>query len=123
MDLLRKLGNNTATGERDLVLGIVDNLNHVLNSKRGFSYFLEDFGISDYNHLSSREDIARAVMREVRENIEAFEPRIKLVDIVEIPDASLFRLSFRINCIVRENSRSLSMIFDPRIERYWVNAE
>lgn len=123
MDLLRKLGNKGETGERDLVLGIVDNLNHVLNSKRGFSYFLEDFGISDYNHLSSREDIARAIIREVRENIELFEPRIKLMDIVELPDNSLFRLSFRINCIVRDTSRSLSMIFDPRLDRYTVNPE
>ena len=124
MDLLRKLGNHAETGERDIVQGIVDNLNHVLNSKRDFSYFLRDFGISDYNHLSSREDISRAIVREVGENIERYEPRVKLVSIVELKESSsLFRLAFRITCIVRGNSRLLSMIVDPRLDRYLVNCE
>jgi type VI secretion system lysozyme-like protein len=123
MDFLRKLGNKS-DGGRDLVHSIVDNLNHVLNSKRQFSYFLPDFGISDYNHLSSREDIAREIMREVRENIEKFESRIKMVSIVELKESpSVFRLSFRIDCIVKGNSRSLSMVFDPRLDRYLVNSE
>jgi predicted component of type VI protein secretion system len=114
MDFLRKLGNKS-DGGRDLVHSIVDNLNHVLNSKRQFSYFLPDFGISDYNHLSSREDIAREIM---------FESRIKMVSIVELKESpSVFRLSFRIDCIVKGNSRSLSMVFDPRLDRYLVNSE
>ncbi len=124
MEFLRKMGGQANGANRDVVYGIVDNLNHVLNSKREFSYFLTDFGISDYNHLSSREDIARAIMREVSENIEKFEPRVKLVGIVEMKESSsLFRLSFRINCIVKGNSRALSMIFDPRLDRYLVNPE
>ncbi|MFZ4699906.1 MAG: type VI secretion system baseplate subunit TssE [Candidatus Methylumidiphilus sp.] len=117
MALLRKMHG----GDDDEIASIVDNLNNILNTKRGWGFFLQDFGISDYNHLSSRDDIAEAIIREVGENIEHFEPRVMLVKIVELKDDALFRLSFRIDCVVRNNARSLKLFMDPLSERYQVN--
>ena len=121
MALLRKLaGVHGKTNDND-ILSIIDNLNNVLNTKRGYGYFLPNYGISDYNHLSSRDDIVKAVIREVSENIECFEPRIELVKVVQIKDDTLLHLSFRIDCIVRESTRSLKLLLDPIQDRYQVS--
>ena len=121
MALLRKLAGRNRKVEDDDIMSIIDNLNNVLNTKRGYGYFLDDFGISDYNHLNSRDDIAKVIIREVSENIERFEPRIVLVKIVDLKNDALFRLSFRIDCVVRNNARSLNLFLDPILDRYQVN--
>lgn len=120
MALLRKLGPRGKSSEPDELRDIVANLNNVLNSKRGFSFFVRDFGISDFNHLNSREDIISAVMVEVKVCIEQFEPRVKNLSIVKIQDDDVFRLSFRIDCTLRDSARSLSLFMDPRQEQYQV---
>ncbi|QFY41255.1 hypothetical protein F6R98_00370 [Candidatus Methylospira mobilis] len=122
MSLLNILSAYDEKDDTDDIGDIIDNLNNILNSKQGYSYFLQNFGIPDYNHISSREIIAQAVIHDVRENIENFEPRVKLLDIVELNDDALFRLSFRIDCVVRKNARSLSMYLDPLQERYHVSS-
>jgi len=116
MALLKKI----SAGDEDEIQSIVDNLNNLLNTKRGWGFFLKDFGISDYNHLHSRDNIAELAIREVSENIERFEPRVKLVKIVDLENDEQFRLSFRIDCMIRENARSLVLFMDPVLERYEV---
>ena len=122
MSLLSKLSAYAEQDNTDDISDIIDNLNNILNSKQGYSYFLQNFGIPDYNHISSREIIVQAVIDNVRENIESFEPRVKLMDIVELNDDALFHLSFRIDCVVRKNTRSLSMYLDPLQKRYHVSS-
>jgi type VI secretion system protein len=122
MALLRKLANTSGTSEEDEIRSIIDNLNNVLNSKRGYGFFLQDFGISDYHHLSSRDNIAETIIREVSENIKRFEPRVELIEVVDVKDDRLFRLSFRINCVVRNNSHSLKLFLDPLLDRYQIDS-
>lgn len=122
MALLRKLANSGGTSEEDEIKSIIDNLNNVLNTKRGYGFFLQDFGISDYHHLSSRDDIAETIIHEVSENIKQFEPRVELVKVVDIKDDKLFRLSFRVDCVVRNNARSLKLFLDPLLDRYQIDS-
>ena len=56
MALLHKLANDKA--EDDEITSIIDNVNNMLNTKRGYGFFLQDFGLSDHHHLSSCEDIS-----------------------------------------------------------------
>ena len=99
---------------------IVDNLNNLLNTKKEFGSILGDMGIRDLNEFRSREDILSAVMEEVRQNIEQYEPRVELVDIVAQPTDSMFVLSFKIDCIVRKNAQSLRMVFDTFFSKFHV---
>lgn len=121
MALLRKLSGQEYKPELDDIQGIVDNLNNVLNSKRGYSSLLPDFGVSDYHHYTSRSDIAKVIIREVSENIRQFEPRVALTQIIEVKDENLFKLSFRIDCIVKKNARSLRLVLDPVLDKYLVS--
>lgn len=100
---------------------IVENLNNVLNTKKEFGSMLSDMGIRDLNEFRSRDDIAIVVMEEVKKNIEKYEPRVELVDITPQETESSFILSFKIECIVRENEESLVMVFDTLFSKFLVH--
>jgi predicted component of type VI protein secretion system len=121
MGLLGKLAGHKGKAEDNEIKSITDNLNHVLNTTRDYGSFLHNFGISDYKYLSTREDIAKAIINEVTENIELFEPRVALEQIVNIKDDKLFRLSFRIDCVVRNTGQSLKLFLDPVHDRYQIS--
>lgn len=118
MALLRKLAS--ATDEEDDIKSIVDNINNILTTRRGYGFFLQDFGMSDHHHLSSGNDIAAAIINEIKENIERFEPRVEVIDISDVKDDRLSRLSFLIDCLVHENARPLKLFLDPNIGCYEV---
>ncbi|MCE5335610.1 MAG: type VI secretion system baseplate subunit TssE [Desulfobacteraceae bacterium] len=91
---------------------VITNLNNILNTRKGYGSILKDFGIRDMNEFISREHIAIAVMEEVKANIDRYEPRVELVQIKRVDDQNPLRLSFQIECMLRETSQSLHMVFD-----------
>ena len=102
-------------------MSIVDNLNNMLNTKRGFGSFLADFGIRDLNEYTSNDDLAIAVIDEVKDNIERYEPRVKVINIKRVEENNPFHIAFNIECVVKENSRSLHMIFDSVFNNVTIN--
>jgi type VI secretion system protein len=94
---------------------IVDNLNSILNTRKGYGSILKDLGIRDLNEFCSRQHIAEAIMEEVRRNIATYEPRVQLTSIVQVEDENPLHLSFRIECTLRESSQALHMVFDSLI--------
>jgi type VI secretion system protein len=122
MSIFDKFSYDRRSGREDRLLqDIVDNLNNILNTKRGFGSFLDEFGIADMNEYRSREHMAHAVMLEVRRNIELYEPRVELVDITLVKDGNPMRLSFRIDCAIRKNAQSLHMVFDSALNSFLVD--
>ena len=122
MGLLRKLAGGKSNPEDNEIKSIIDNLNNMFNTTRGYGFFLQNFGISDYKYLSTREDIAKAIISEISENIELFEPRIVLNQVVDIQDDKLFRLSFRIDFMVRNKPHSLKLFLDSIDNHYQINS-
>jgi len=99
---------------------IVENLNRVLNTKRGFGHFVKDFGISDLNECTSRDALIKAVMEEVKRNIECYEPRLQLVDISVKESNNPFRISFNINCFLKSTQQALVMEFNSVLSQFKV---
>jgi type VI secretion system lysozyme-like protein len=100
---------------------IVENLNNILNTKKDYGSFLTELGIRDLNEYRSRDDISIILMEEVKKNIEEYEPRVKLVDISPQKTEMSFVLSFKIECIVRNNAESLRMVFDTLFSKFLIN--
>jgi len=100
---------------------IVENLNNILNTKKDYGSFLTDLGIRDLNEYRSRDDISNILMEEVKKNIEEYEPRVEIVDITPQKTEKSFVLSFKIECIVRNNSESLRMVFDTLFSKFLIN--
>lgn len=118
---------STPLQENSELISIIDNLNNILNTKRGYGSFLADFGIRDLNEYTSQDDIAIAVINEVKENIEKYEQRVEIVNITRSEDSNPFHIAFNIECVVRKNARSLHMVFDSvfksvQIENEWDHA-
>ena len=99
---------------------IVDNLNNILNTKKEYGSVLENFGIRDLNEYSSREQISVAVLEEVKQNIELYEPRVKLVDITMEETDNPFIISLKINCVVRNLSQTIEIAFDTFFNKFHV---
>jgi len=99
---------------------IVENLNNILNTKRDYGSFLQNFGIRDLNEYSSREDISLAVIEEVKENIKLYEPRVKLVNITMEQNSDPFVISFRVDCVVRNLSQTIQLVFDTFFNKFHV---
>lgn len=122
MALLRKLvGYKTKPNTHD-IKDIIDNLNIILNTKRGYGFFLQDFGLSDHHHLRSKEDIAKVMVCEIKENIARFEPRIELLSIEAIEDEQKLHLSFLIDFIVQKSQYSLRLQTDTTRNHYHIES-
>ncbi|HQN20048.1 MAG TPA: type VI secretion system baseplate subunit TssE [Syntrophobacteraceae bacterium] len=113
MALLKKFSRRPELRAQEVDLtGIISNLNNILNTRKGYGSFLSDFGIRDMNEFISRDHIALAVMKEVEDNIRKFEPRVELIQITRVDDDNPLRLSFQIECRLRNTSQSIHMVFD-----------
>ena len=103
----------TADGSNQKIIkSIIDNLNCVLNTKKGYGSFLSDFGIRDMNEYSSRDQLAVAIMHEVKYNIEHYEPRLQIISITIENNNDPFRISFKIECRLKDSQKSLLMEFN-----------
>ncbi|MEW5804192.1 MAG: type VI secretion system baseplate subunit TssE [bacterium] len=107
-----------AKEENEELLAIVENLNNILNIKKNYGSFLTDLGIRDMNEYTSRDRITKAVMEEVKQNIERFEPRVRIIGIQEEQGDNPFMMSFSIECMIRQNSKSLNMIFNSVLNNF-----
>jgi len=121
MALLRKLAGERGQVEGYEIKSIIDNLNNILGTTRDYGFFLQNFGISDYRYLSSREDIARAIIVDVAENIALFEPRVLVNEIIYVQEHKLLRLSFIIDAVFRDNGQPLKLFLEPVNEHLQVS--
>ncbi|MEN6318105.1 MAG: type VI secretion system baseplate subunit TssE [Syntrophaceae bacterium] len=113
MSLFSKFDDSITAGQKDKDLqDIIENLNNVLNAKKGFSSFLPNFGIRDMSECSSRDHLSAAIMEEVKYNIEHYEPRLELVKISTEKTDAPFRISFKIECRLKDTKRALIMEFN-----------
>jgi type VI secretion system lysozyme-like protein len=118
MALFRKFTTGGSRRVPTELEGVISNLTHVLNTKRGYGSPLADFGIRCLTEYTSRDLIAIAVMQDVRECIEQFEPRLVLHDIAPTEDDNPFRLSFTIKCSLVTNEQVLEVSFDTRLGKF-----
>ncbi|WP_035240842.1 GPW/gp25 family protein [Desulfobacter vibrioformis] len=100
---------------------IIQNLNHILNTKKEYGGVLRDFGIRDLNEFNNKEGIIKIVMDEVVRNIQAYEPRLTVQEIESVDSHSLFQLSFKIRCMVKDEKKSLNMVFDSIMNSFLIN--
>lgn len=104
------------------LLSIVENLNHMLNTKKDYGSFLKGYGIRDMNQHSSYDQLSAAIMEEVKYNIEHYESRLLLEEITLLDDSNPFRISFKIRCRIKETEKSLVMEFDSVYKDFTVRS-
>ncbi|MBL4850466.1 MAG: GPW/gp25 family protein [Planctomycetes bacterium] len=96
----------------DEIRSIVDNLNRILNTKKGFGYWHESYGIGDYNNHRGRTAIVKTLAEEIKQNIELFEPRVRLHEVTEVEAASPFRLKFQVSGVFVGHEKPFYIVVD-----------
>jgi phage baseplate assembly protein W len=100
---------------------IVRNLGHVLKTKRGCGYFLENFGLSDVGYRTPEEMVV-ALTAELEENIRLFEPRVVVTGIDEEYDDAGHRTHLVVGLRVRDATEKLAIVFDLKKNQLDVRA-
>jgi len=60
------------------------------------------------------------IIQEVIHCIECYEPRVKIISVVKEAETDMFKLPFRMDCVVQDSKQSLSMVFDTVDNNFFV---
>lgn len=91
---------------------ILENLNCILNTKKGFGSLIEEFGVGDYNAFKGRREIVTTLVAEIEENIARYEPRVCIESIKEVDSELSNRLRFEMKCRILNTPKPLFINFD-----------
>lgn len=88
---------------RDQVLerihAVTRHLAWMLNARQGCSASSPGLGLSDFNGLSMDSgDLLAQISADIRASIQAFEPRITVRGVRQLPNETPLNLSFRLDC-------------------------
>ncbi len=104
--------NKGAGGQADSIRDIVENMNNILNTKKNYGSYLKDYGIRDLNEFNDRDGMIEIIMNEVVRCIEHYEPRVEIVNVIKEEETDMFKLSFKMECVIKESKKTLNMVFD-----------
>jgi type VI secretion system protein len=116
--LLRKFQKRKT--ERTELDDILDNLNRILNTKKGFGSYVEQFGVGDWSAWKARQAIIDSIIAEIKENVKLYEARVRIDEIEEVKADSPFRIRFHVRCVYMDGSRPVYIILDSRSNKVYV---
>lgn len=91
-----------------------NNLEVILRSKRGSSYFLDTFGMTETGYRTP-EEMLSGLTREIEENIRLYEPRVELVETDETyDDKGVARLE--VVCALKGSKDRIKIVLAPNGE-------
>ena len=97
--------------KKDLIEEIVEHICDLLNTKKGFGVYQEDFGIDSYIHFGSDQIANKKIIDDIKRCLETYEKRIKIEEIEAVPSDNLFFLSFSIKCKIQNSPYTLQIAF------------
>jgi predicted component of type VI protein secretion system len=109
MSLLNKF--RSIITKKDLKEEIVEHICDLLNTKKGYGVYQEDFGIDSYFHIGSDKTINKKIIDDIKRCLEKFEKRIKVQEITAVPSGNIFFLSFLINCKIQNVPHTFQIAF------------
>ena len=88
------------------------NILHILRTKRGVGYFVDDFGLTETGFRTPQE-MFETLSAEIRETLGRYEPRVQVERIHEAfrPDGKPMLL---VRCSMRGTGETLLLIADDR---------
>jgi predicted component of type VI protein secretion system len=94
------------------VQGIVEHLNHMLNTRKGFGSWLKDYGIGDYTVHKARNKALEKLIEEIQETVRIYDPRVSIDSIEEVESGSSFRVKLEVRCSFLEFEKPVSIVID-----------
>ena len=122
MGILRRYGMSSSQLESKHYDFILQDLGHLLNSKCGYAWFDERFGLEDIAHFTDKKDIALFLIDEIRRCVDVFAPRLTVDSIEEQPNDSLTRVSFLIDCSIKHSQHKIRVHTDLGARQWMVES-
>lgn len=106
--LLQRL--SPRVGRSDELTSVIDHLRCLLNSRKGQSECVEDYGIIDFNAVAHTmpEGLAK-LQHSIQQSIERFEPRLQRVRVTQLESDDAFVLKFEVRGRLRSNQRAVRL--------------
>jgi len=121
MAVLRRFGMSTNQIEEARFGFILQDLNNLLNAKRGYAWFDENFGTGDTSHFTDKADITIFLGEEITRCIETYESRLEVTAVSEIESDSLTRVGFLVECRLKTSNHSIKIFTDLGARRWAVD--
>jgi predicted component of type VI protein secretion system len=109
MSLLNKFRANDA--KKDLKEEIFEHICDLLNTKKGFGTFESDIGLDSYIYLGTGKTVNKKITDNIKECLEKYEKRLKIEEVITVPNTNPFFLSFVINCFIENAPHSFEISF------------
>lgn len=109
MGLLDKF--RTHSHKKNIKEEIIEHINDLLNTKKTFGTYQKDFGLDNYVYISSNKQINKQIVQDIKECLKKFEKRIKIEDVISVPNHNPFFLSFFIQCKIEQASHVFVVSF------------
>lgn len=121
MTFLNKFREDKKKG--DMKDNILEHLTDLLNTKKYFGCFLNDFGLDSYIYAGSDPKIVCLIAKDIRKSIEKYEKRVKEVEVSAIPNENPFFLSFVIKCKIENKVYSFHLCLNHQNKSYQIEVE
>ncbi|MDY0162848.1 type VI secretion system baseplate subunit TssE [Desulfobotulus sp.] len=107
--------------DQEEIRSIVEHLNAILNTKKGYGSPMGNLGMEDLSHYRSRNAIGRVIIEQIQYNIENFEPRLEIISIEHLEKETPMHLYFRLRCRLLGKSQEMEVVFDSASSFFRLN--
>lgn len=110
-------------GETDMVRSIKHHLVRLLNAHPGNSACAPELGLLDFNDATlGTHDLSIRIRSAIRQCIEKYEPRVKRVDVVALPQGPdplqlRFQVTVYLNSGAKDDKTTIDLLLDDK--RYY----
>lgn len=101
---------------------IVEHIADLLNSKASFSAYDKALGLDSYFYIGSASEIIKQLMKDISSCLATFETRIRVVDILCVPNETSLQLAFVIKCKIGQSERRVHLSFHHQQKLFSVEA-
>ena len=116
MSLLNKFRSKAT--KKDLKEEIFEHICDLLNTKKGFGTYQTDLGLESYIYTGSHNIMDKKIIRDIKQCLGKFEPRIQIEDIESVPNNNPFFLSFVIKCKIENVPHAFQISFHPQKQTF-----
>ncbi|MBN8468138.1 type VI secretion system baseplate subunit TssE [Corallococcus sp. AB004] len=111
------------TNSRDSLEHVMRNIEAVLNTKKGYGFFMHDFGLGGYTEKLGTRELVEALTAEIQQEVTQHEPRLVEPEVkLRGRDSSLW-LYFDCKGTFNGQPCHLSLLFHSTTGRVRVQAE
>lgn len=95
------------------VSDILRNLSAMLSARRGSSSFQPTYGLTTTGSRSQQGMVVE-LGEQIRENVEAYEPRLQVLACEEVQDETTDQPAILVTCLLRSRDLKLYILSNPR---------